>query len=171
VAVLDWGFTRTTFYVVAKGRPVFNRCLRGCGLDGIARSLCDALGVSLDEAQRLLIRHGVPVSPRGDRTGDELQVVTADAAAPPLDAVVHELNRTISFLKSQRPALLPERIWLFGGGAAIKNITGFLGARIGIPLEVWRLEDAGIQDGTCTEYPAGILAPAIAASALAWGKP
>lgn len=170
-AVVDWGFARTTFYVVMDGRPVFARCLRGCGLDFVAQSLCQALGVSLDEAQRLLARHGVAEPEHGGRTHDELQVVIADAITSPLNTVVHELNRTLSFLKIQRPALVPHRIWLFGGGATVKNITGFLGPRIGIPVDVWQLANASIQDQTGTDCPSGILAPAIAASALACVKP
>ena len=170
VAVVDWGFARATFCVVINGRPMFVRCLHGCGLSLVTQSLCDALGVSLDEAQRLLARHGLPDSPRSEGTRDELQVVTGDVATRPLGAIVHELNRTLSFLKGQRPALLPIRIWLFGGGATVKNITGFLGTRIGVPVDVWRLANAGIQKQTATEYPSGILAPAIAASSLAWVK-
>jgi Tfp pilus assembly PilM family ATPase len=172
VAVVDWGFVRATFYVVMHGRPVFARCLRGCGLNCVTQSLCEALGVSLDEAQRLLTRHGLAESPRGGGPmREELQVVIADAVAPPLKAVVHELNRTLSFLKSQRPTLWPQRIWLLGGGGTVKNIAGFLGARIGVPVRVWGLANASIQDQTATDYPPGILAPAIAASALAWEKP
>jgi Tfp pilus assembly PilM family ATPase len=167
-AAVDWGFARTTFYVVVDGRPVFARCLRGCGLDRITQSLCEALGVSLDEAQRLLARHGVAESTGDEPTRDELKVVISNAVAAPLSAVVRELNRTLVFLKSQRPALSPQRLWLFGGGAAVKNITGLLGPRIGVPVDIWRLENMNLQNQTATDCPAGILAPAIAASALAW---
>ena len=168
VAAVDWGFARTTFFVVSNGRPVFVRNLRGSGLSPVTRSLRETLGVSLDEAQRLLTRHGLPDSPRGEQTRDELQVVIGNAAAEPLNAIVHELNRTLSFLKGQHPRLLPNRVWLFGGGAVVRNITGFLGAKIGIPVDVWRLESAGIQKQAGVEYPSGILAHAIAASSLAW---
>lgn len=167
-AALDWGFARTTFYVVVDGLPVFARCLRGCGLDRLTQSLCEALGVSLDEARRLLARHGVAESPRGGQAQDELRVVISNAVAAPLNAVVRELNRTLAFLRSQRPALSPQKLWLFGGGAAVKNITGFLEPRIQVPVDMWRLEDTNIQNQTAVDCPAGILAPAIAASALAW---
>lgn len=170
VAAVDWGFAGATFCVVMNGRPVFVRCLRGCGLGLVTQSLCEALGVSLDEAQRLLTRHGLSDSPGSEQTRDELQVVIGDVATPPLTAIVHELNRTLSFLKSQRRGLVPNRVWLFGGGAIIKNITGFLAPRIGVPVDVWRLANAGIQKQADIEYPSGILAHAIAASSLAWGK-
>jgi Tfp pilus assembly PilM family ATPase len=170
VAVVDWGFAGATFGVVVNGRPVFVRCLRGCGLNLVAQSLCEALGVSLDEAQRLLARHGLPGSSQNEQTRDELQVVTGDVATQPLGAMVHELNRTLSFLKNQRSALLPGRIWLFGGGATVKNIAGFLETGIGVPVDVWRSENTGIQEQTSTDYPLGVLAPAIAASSLAWLK-
>ncbi len=52
----------------------------------------------------------------------------------------------------------------------VRNITGFLGAKIGIPVDVWHLADAGVQKQQAVEYPSGILAPAIAASSLAWVK-
>ena len=168
VGVVDWGFGRATFCAVLDGRPLFVRCLNGCGLGLITQSLCDALGVSLDEAQRLLILHGLPDSPGSQGTPDELQVVIGDVATQPLGAIVHELNRTLAFLKGQRPALMPGRIWLCGGGGTVKNITGFLESRIGVPVDTWRLECAGIQKQTNGKYPLGILAPAIAASSLAW---
>ncbi len=171
VGVVDWGFGRATFCAVLDGRPVFVRCFQGCGFSSVTQSLCDALGVSLDEAQRLLIRHGLPDSPRSQSTPDELQVVIGDVATQPLGAIVHELNRTLSFLKGQRSALAPSRIWLCGGGGTVKNITGFLETRIGVPVEVWRWSNAGIRQQTVGEYPSGILVPAIAASSLAWVKP
>ena len=170
VSALDWGFASATFCVVIDGRPVFVRRLRNCGLGLVAQSACRALGVSLDEAQRLLTEHGLPKPAGNDQTRDDAQLVTADVAAGPLSAMVDELNRTLSFLKGQRPAFLPARIWLFGGGATVKNVTGFLTAKVGVPVDVWRLASAGIQNHVAAECPAEMLGPAIALSSLAWVK-
>ena len=170
VAVVDWGFASTTFCLVIDGSPAFVRCLRGCGLSSVTQSLCEELAVSLDEAQRLLTRHGIPDSSHSKETRDELQLVIGDVVTQPLNAIVHELNRTLSYFKAQRPALLPDQIWLSGGGAAVKNIADFLGTRIGVPVDVLRLANAGIQKRPDTEYPSGILTPAISASSLAWGE-
>ena len=58
-------------------------------------------------------------------------------------------------------------MWLFGGGAAIRNAASFLTDKIGVPMQPWRLLDENSEQST-ENCPPPMLASAMALSALAF---
>lgn len=165
VAAVDWGYRRATICIVVEGRPVFVRCLRDAGFAAVISAISKSLSVTSEEAQKLLSDHGLPPGPASE--GDELQGVIAEVAAQPLLTFAEEVNRTVTFLRQQRRMLIPERIVLFGGGAASRNIAPFLAEKIDVPIVPWSLE-GHVQPLRRTCPPLPVLGPAIALSALAW---
>jgi Tfp pilus assembly PilM family ATPase len=167
VAAVDWGYRRATLSLVLNRRAVFVRCLRDSGFAPVISALCRELSLSHDEAQKLLVERGLPSKSYGD--GDELQEVIAEVAAQPLQVFAEELDRTLVFLRQQRRAIIPQKIVLFGGGAAVRNIGPYLAEKLSLPVAPWSLE------GTATRLdrnqpPLPILGSAVALSALAWEK-
>jgi len=59
-AALDWGFGRATFCLIVDSRPVYVRCLKECGFQRSLEAIAEHLQVTQDEAQRLLVEHGLP---------------------------------------------------------------------------------------------------------------
>jgi Tfp pilus assembly PilM family ATPase len=168
VAALDWGGTSATFCIVCDGRPVFTRQLRDCGFSAVPAAVAEAMALSVDDAEQLLATHGLS-DPAGcdDALGDVQEILT-DISSEPLGAVVAQLDKTLSYPELHRSRLLPEKIWLFGGGATIRNVSAVLSDRIGVPVQTWDLPQAAGGATTGPLPPVQLLGPAIALSALAW---
>ena len=170
VAAMDWGFADATFFTVSRGRPTFVRRLRDCGFGGVLQCICETFGVCLDEAEAILTGSS-PLDAKAEAPARErLQQVLHEVAVEPLNIVVEELAKTLGFLKRQSPVVAPERMWLFGAGALWSNATAFLSSQIGLPVEKWCLESAGISAAPHLGFRTEILAPAIALSSLAWTR-
>ena len=94
-----------------------------------------------DEARQLLARYGFPDPALDETPLKEIQdtIITVGAAA--LANLMEELNKTLAYLDLHRPQLVPGRVWLFGGGGAIRNVASYLTAKVGKPVQSWRLVD------------------------------
>ena len=167
VAAVDWGYRRATFCVVLSGRPVFVRCLRDASFASVLAALCQSLSISNEEAQKLLTERGLP-SPTSSGV-DDLQEVIAEVAAQPLQIFAEELERTMTFLRQQRRALIPQKIVLFGGGAAIRNIGPHLSSKMETAVAPWTLDGTQQAVGR-NQLPLALFGSAVALSALAWEK-
>lgn len=171
-AIVDWGFAGATFSVVSGGRPLFTRYLRDCGVGALADALSKSLALSLDEAEELLTKHGLPHPTVARGREAELQEAIADTGSGRLADMAEQLNKTISYLNVHRTKLVPAKIWLFGGGATIKNAAQFLTTKVGVPTVVWRLPEqppaSSDGDNASRAVPTEMLGAAVALSALAW---
>ena len=168
VAALDWGSTSATFSIVCDEVPVFTRHLRDCGYSALPASVVEALGLPVEDAEQLLATHGLCDPARPDDPLDDVQEVLTDVTAEALGNVVSRLDKTLAYPELHRSRLLPERIWLFGGGATVRNLPAILSARIGLPVEAWRLPWGDSPGVTGPLPPMEILGTAAALSALAW---
>jgi Tfp pilus assembly PilM family ATPase len=167
VAALDWGSTSATFCIVRAGRPVFTRHLRDCGFAALPAAVAEALNLSADDAEQLLATHGLCDPARRDDALADVQEILTDISAEPLAAVVAQLDRTLAYPELHRSGLMPERIWLFGGGATVRNAAAVLSERIGLPVQAWTLP-LGAAAPMGISPPLSLLGPAVALSALAW---
>jgi Tfp pilus assembly PilM family ATPase len=172
-AAVDWGFTSTTFCVVQDGRALFTRRVRSCGLRLVCESIQASLGISLEETQHLLLTFGMPDPAKG-QAAHPLQQAMAEAAVEQLARFAEEVKRTLAYFDAQRRELIPERVWLLGGGAAIPGAARWLAAACDVPVKAWQISDAGASSDPArdarppaTMLPSEpLLAGAIALSAL-----
>ncbi len=165
-AAVDWGYSTATFCLVVDGRPAYVRCLRDCGFRSVVAEVAKTLEVTNQEAQQLLSQRGLPEF--GARGGDRVQCILDEILAEHLNALIEELNRTLSFTRSQTAGRLPEQLWLFGGGATLRNVAGRLTAAVGVAVQPWSLGRSRFRNSLSAEYPVPLLGPAIALSLLAW---
>jgi Tfp pilus assembly PilM family ATPase len=168
VAALDWGSTSATFCIVRDGCAVFTRHLRDCGFAAVPAAVAHALSLPVDDAEQLLATHGLCDPIRRDDALADIQEILTDISSEPLGAVVAQLDKTLSYPELHRSGLVPERIWLFGGGATVRNVSAVLSERIGVPIECWTLPQSATGDPIGTSPLIPLLGPAIALSALAW---
>lgn len=168
VAAVDWGFANATLSIVHDGRPLFTRQLRGSGCGGLTAAVGQALGLTRHDAGHLLTLYGVPAAETHDDAASEVRQVIGDAAAEMLNEMVTELDKTLSYLAVHRRNLSPQLLWLFGGGATIRNIAAYLSASIGLPVQRWRLPASPDANEHDPRAPAEMFGAAAALSALAW---
>ena len=164
VAALDWGATAPQLTIVSEGRPRFTRPLRECGTSQLVNSLCKGFDISAGDARQLLSTYGFS-TPSGTSEKSQLQQVTGQFAAGPLERIVAELNRTLLYLQRQQPRLVPRRIILFGAGATIRNACEVFTERLGTETSLWQL-NAEQSSSTGPDPHQSLLGPAIALSAL-----
>jgi Tfp pilus assembly PilM family ATPase len=131
---LKIGADSALFVLIRQGRPGFCRVLRGCGFHSLAEPLIAKLGMSFKEAEQILLHHGIPTdggmgSPSNDSFFRLFSV--------PLQKLVDEVKRTFTFIRQGRPGESATRIWLFGDGAAVRNLPSFLASQCGIAAVGW----------------------------------
>jgi type IV pilus assembly protein PilM len=174
-AVFDWGFDRSTLNIVRQGVPQFTRELRRCGLSRTVGELSQALGISPDDAQQVLTQYGLPIPGSDQASGDDetcqkLQQVVEEVISPFIHELTGEIEKTLHYLRFQRPELNPQCLYLVGGGASLRNIDQHLAHFVSLPLSLWTmpLGSARLESGHRLSLP--MLASTVALSALAWVK-
>ncbi len=156
---LDLGYTSPLLVLVKDGRPVFSRVLRGVGLQSLMQPLQDELKISPEACQQLLVRFGVPVPGEAPSVASHR---TFQVIANPLQHLVGEIERTMTYIHQQFRTLTPRRMWLFGGGATVKRLPEYVTHKLRFPCEPWSL-DRDAKDAEDALY--GVAA---ALSSLAW---
>lgn len=165
---IDWGFSSATFCIVVGNEPRFVRALREVEFSRLMQELSTALGISMDEAQKVLVEYGLP-SASGAITSEarDLQGMIREVATEPLKHLFEEVNRTLAYLSMHRRALTPTEAWLFGGGGTIRNISEEFASSTNLPTRIWALP-TDQQASATRDMPQSLFGPAAALSALAW---
>ena len=166
-AVLDWGHQGAHLVVRIDGQPAFSRVLKDCGVGSLVARMTRTLSLSNDECHELLATCGVPDPFAASSTRTELQNLVRDLAAESFNRLTAEIKKTLSYLRSQKPDLVPSEVWLTGGGATIRHAAALLSAEAGLPFSLWTLPR---RSGACRghELPLPLFAQAAALSELGW---
>jgi hypothetical protein len=164
IGVLDWGATTPMLTIVSRGRPIFTRVLRDCGLNGPVQSTASRIRFEADELHELLMASGRsqefgPLATA--RSGEILR----DLAERSVQRLEPELQRTLRFLKRQGKELVPVRMVLIGGGALLPAIDARLSDAFQIPTTIWRLP-GGRKVERQPDLMQAVFASAIAVSTL-----
>jgi Tfp pilus assembly PilM family ATPase len=168
VLVVDWGYSNVTASIVVNRRPLYVRKLRECGLRRLLDSLSVGVGVTEDEAQYLLDSQGL-LSPEREMDADrDVQDAVTTAAHGTIESLVDQLQRTLQFVHSQRRHLVPNAVWLMGGGATIRNVGPHLAAALQLPVHVWSMPADTTQLTPLEGQRSALFGTAAALSALAW---
>ncbi len=161
-AAIDWGCHEPLFVVVKDGGPVFHRVLRDCGLETAITSIRNEFSASRFEACRLLAAVGICGARTSNATLSIRQAV-ARCIDPVVDRLLDQVRRSFDFLRQQSGHLVPQSLWLLGGGAALLGVEETFASRFDVPCRVWQPATAQI----ARDVPAnGRLAPFGAAVGL-----
>lgn len=168
VLAIDWGFSNVTVCIVCQRRPLYARRLRECSLRLFLQSICDAMGVTEDEAQHLIDTQGV-LSSGSDEAGDQdLQAAVTEAAYGTIDSLLQQVQRTLQFVQTQRRHLVPSAVWLMGGGATIPHIGTYLSSKLDMPVRIWSMPTDTTDLTQVDGRRSAIFGVSAALSALAW---
>ncbi|MBI86021.1 MAG: hypothetical protein CMJ81_22725 [Planctomycetaceae bacterium] len=170
IAALDWGYRGTSLGFLLEGQPLYTRQINRCGYHHIVENVQRGLCVSLDQAQHLLIRHGLPELPPRDTANDQFQEMLSEMAAQTLHDLADEINRTLTYIDTQHPNLFPEEIVLFGGGASLKNVSDHLTKRVKLEIKPWNFSAQNREKSAWDAVSSPLLGAAIGLSSLAWAK-
>lgn len=170
--VVDLGYESATFSVIRRDRPHYVRRLKNCAFADILMEVCEHRQCTPAEAFCLMTE--APATQKGNG------VATNAAVAKSIARFIHrlegELNRTIEFLQSHRRHQIPAACILLGAGSMVSGLSSSLAKATGLRTELWRPDSAKLiinkklMVGEAISIPITLLAPAIAASMLAWEK-
>lgn len=140
-ATLDWGCHTPLLTVVQNGVPAFHRVFRDCGLDHAITAVRDEFSVSRFEASRLLAAVGV-CRPEADSSSGQpaasIRRAIDRCTQPVVERLFEQVRRSLAFLRQQNRRLVPDSLWLFGGGAALNGIDAAFTSRFELPCRSWQ---------------------------------
>jgi type IV pilus assembly protein PilM len=149
----DVGHRKTTFCLLAEGRPVGTRTVRLGGL-ALTQALARERNLPLERAEQ--IKCGEGVLRRGE-------------AGPEVGAVLERLAREVLLLQGSLEEVTArlgggriESLVLCGGGALLAGLDGYLGERTGLATARLGLPREGMGEGLVAGGSPVLFAPAIA---------
>jgi len=144
VAVLDLGARHTELAIIRDGMLEYARFIPS-GSEDIARALTEPFtvggrqfGLSFREAQQIKHDYGIPLGRTQETTAEGIPLSRIMfMMRPVLEKLVTEVLRSFDFYKAQTRQQTVEKIYICGGGAALKNFSEFLTAGVGITAVVF----------------------------------
>lgn len=147
VACVEIGAKHTYISIYKSNKLVFTRTIPVTSSQ-ITDSMCGVLisdkgriELSRDEAESIKRRFGLPRAKEEVLDGKISANYVIAMVKPILDQFVPEIKRTFTYYTSQLKGPEPNRIYLVGGGAKLKNLDGFLREELGIDVQCLGLPD------------------------------
>ncbi|HJO23263.1 MAG: pilus assembly protein PilM [Myxococcota bacterium] len=150
--LVDMGHRKTTFCLVVDECSVAARTVE-IGGQQLTAALAKDRELSSSDAERAKCEEGV-FAPGLDPAGPQSRKV--------LDRLARELMRTLGAVETQLGGQALDGLTLFGGGALLEGIDGFLAERTGIPTDRLPLPREGSSIGLVAGGSPLLYAPAIA---------
>lgn len=153
ISVIEIGAKYTSLCIYKSGRLVFIRKLP-VSSSQITESMCGVLisdkgrvELNYEEAERIKRQYGFPVDEKDFLDGRIPANQVIALTRPLLEHLAVETSRTFGYYSSELKGVLPEAIYLAGGGARLKNLDKFLYEKLNIPVNYLSLP-AGVENRT-----------------------
>lgn len=171
-AILDIGEELTDLSIVKGADLVFSRKIPVAGggltsaLTGVLVSDKGKMELSQDEAEKIKREIGIPPKDEPKTVGDRIsttQIMSLITA--PLQHLVSEIDRCFDYYREETGGGKVDLLLLFGGGASLGGLTGFLSEEVGVnvklgnPSEGLKVDAGAIKEDRLSPR----LAPAIGA--------
>ncbi|HOQ31858.1 MAG TPA: type IV pilus assembly protein PilM [Candidatus Hydrogenedens sp.] len=130
VAVIDLGASTTNIVVERDGIFRNTRTLNIGGND-ITQAIADAFNIPFDEAEKIKCEKGF--APTGN---PQIDGKGGEAIGRVLNRLVNEIQRSFSYFRSLPGGGQVTRVYLCGGGCALRNIVPFLQRALGIDVRI-----------------------------------
>lgn len=142
VAMLDWGHGSPLLTISVDGEPRFTRVLRSCGFADVEQAAQKALGTGWLQTAKLLSACGISMNRAAH--SHVAAVALRRAVNPEVDRLAEQIRRTVSYLELQHRELVPQRLWIFGGGGTIGGIGEGLSKHFNFDCRPWQLRPSQI---------------------------
>jgi len=150
--LVDLGHRKTTFCVVAEGRPLAFRTVPLAGA-ALTRAISEDRQVGLEQAEEIKLGRGV-FGPGFALPGPRTRAL--------FDSLIREALRTLGSLESALAGSPVQAITLFGGSAHLDGIDAFFAERTGLPATRLGLPKQGEAASLAAGGDPLLYAPAIA---------
>ncbi len=129
--ILDIG-GKTTHMIVADRGGLWVRSIPIAG-NHMTHGIADALGIGLDEAERIKINWGKGAKEFG--ADSQVKQKVADAVEKTLGRLFAEISRSLGFYRSLYPGAAINEITLCGGGALLQGLDQAAKERFNLPVK------------------------------------
>jgi len=160
VGILDVGWSAAHLLLWHQGVVVYERKLTKGGQAALTAALAAGMGVTEQEAQRLLFAAPGAAAPRR-RRGRKAKAL-ADCLQAHVVALAEEMQVPLTYLGNQYPDAQVEKLLLIGGGAAVPSLAQQLGAALEVaaqvvaPTDLADCDDAGVELGPAMTVAVGL---------------
>jgi len=134
IGLLNVGAAFINLCIIEDGISCFTRDIP-LGGNTINSHLQKRLGVPPEEAEDLKIKIGL--SQEGEGIEKEKIAKINEATKEILESFLKEIRYSFDFHQSQAKGKVIEKIYLSGGTSLLKEVDKFLGAELGVPVEIW----------------------------------
>lgn len=125
--IVDLGAQRTSFIMIVDGAPFFTSSVP-FSAEGVNDAIAKGLNMSLSEAEKIKITHGIESSGENPVLGVIKSL---------LENLVQEIERTLDFYgEMNKDNSAVERITLCGGGSNMKGLVPYLAKRLNRDVEL-----------------------------------
>lgn len=132
IAAVDIGARATTAVIMDNNKLRMTRPIDGGG-DALTQDIQAALEISREEAEILKCQHGAGIASGADADPNEpgkIAHIIHDILRGKLDHLAAELEKLFRYFSAQNQGRNVERVFLAGGGAALKHLDRLLAARL-----------------------------------------
>ncbi len=128
VALIDLGAS-TTNIVVEKDGILRNTRTLNIGGNDITQAIADTFNIPFEEAEKLKCERGF--APTGN---PQIDGKGGEAIGKVLNRLVNEIQRSFSYFRSLPGGAQVSRVYICGGGSALRNIVPYLRRALGIEV-------------------------------------
>lgn len=126
--IVDFGGTRTSFFVVERGRVTFTSTVGQIGGQDVTHSIQRNLNLGAEEAEALKIRRGL----LNDKRHEQL----AFAVVPTISVLRDELNKVFGYWMDHNPGSAINKIILCGGQSTLPGLMEYLSFQAPVPISL-----------------------------------
>jgi len=152
VAILDIGSFKAELTYFKDGEPQFSRMLPGSGseftkaMTGVLISDHGKLELTYEEAEKLKLEVGIP----GDMSGTVRREISnaqlGSMLRPIIEKLAIETRRSVDYCKTQLEFSAPDKIYITGSGALLKNLDSVLAKETGLSVSFLSSRDSSAFD-------------------------
>lgn len=151
VAIAEVGAQHSMVSIYKSKKLVFTRVLP-VSSSQVTDSICGVLisdkgkiQLSYDEAEVLKKKFGFPIGQKDMLDGKIMPAQAVAMMRPVLEHLCSEIKRTVIYYTAELKGTAPDKIYLAGGGAGLKNLDEFLSGELGVSAQNLGLP-AGIEN-------------------------
>jgi len=151
-AILDIGSFKAELTFFKDGEPQFSRILPGSGneftkaMTGVLVSDHGKFELTYEEAEKLKLEVGIPVDTDGAVRREISNTQLGSMLRPIIEKLAVETKHSIDYCKTQIKISVPDKIYITGSGALLKNLDNVLAKETGLDVSFLSSRDSSAFD-------------------------
>lgn len=136
-AVIDWAAEYPLFVLSRHGEPFYTRLMKRCEYSKLIGEVSEKLKLEPKDVWQLLSELGRASC--GNQRFSKIVTTLREVSQVTRQLFLSEINKTITYIRSQDEQLVPSKIWVVGAGASYPMVSSLIEETTRVPTEIWSL--------------------------------